>query len=171
MTKFKYFFDFEKEEKWLMDMASQGHCLKKAGRFYYTFEPAQSEDATIRVDYRYFTWDDDYMAYLTMFEDNGWKHIAGKKRSGFQYFKRNPDCEDEHIYSDPQSRAERYSRMTRVGVVGSLFLLWLVLFGNADWMQAVWIYVLMIAIAAITITWEVTREIKIRQLKKKTLKE
>lgn len=50
MRKFKYFIDFDKEEKWLNEMAKQGYQLKDKS-FGYKFRRAEPEDTTIRVDY------------------------------------------------------------------------------------------------------------------------
>jgi len=171
MTKFKYFIDIDKEEKWLVDMAAQGYQLKKAGRICYTFESTQPEDAVINMDYRYFVWDDDFANYITMFEDNGWEHIAGKKRSGFQYFKRKTDCEDEHIYTDAASRAKRYNRIGVPGMAAPHFILWFVLFGNAVWMQWPWIYVPVAVFVAAIVIWDIARAIKIWRLKRRMLRE
>ena len=170
MIKYKYFIDFEKEEKWLTDMASQGYRLKKAGQFYYTFEPIPPEQAVIRVDYRYFNWDDDFVTYCTMFEDSGWEHISGKKRSGFQYFKRKSECNDEHIYSDTESRAERYSRwLANPTLTFSLFLLLAFILERLDLAYTFPVFVGYVMIAALAglIIFEAAREIKIRSLRKK----
>lgn len=47
-----------------------------------------------------------------MFEDSGWKHIAGTKMSGQQYFiKVNPNAPDD-IFSDRLSKAIRYRKLS-----------------------------------------------------------
>ena len=108
MFKFKIFLDFDKEEKWLEDMASNGYHLNKAS-FGYHFSEGKPEEITIKIDYRPFKHKEDFLDYRMMFEDSGWKHIAGTKNSGIQYFKKNSKTEDD-IFSDQHSKAARYKR-------------------------------------------------------------
>lgn len=111
MWKWKFFIDFEKEEKWLQEMARQGLELEKA-TFGYTFRHTSPEDTIIRIDYRTFKKEDDFVDYCTLFEDSGWKHIAGKKSSGTQYFKKVNENGNDDIFSDKQSKAGKYKRLS-----------------------------------------------------------
>lgn len=114
MRKFKYFIDFDKEEKWLDAMAKQGYHLEDK-TFGYKFRLADSEDATIKVDYRKFKKQADFIDYCALFEDSGWKHITGKKGSGAQYFKKmNAESEDDDIFSDKMSKAGKYKRLSEM---------------------------------------------------------
>jgi len=54
----------------------------------YTFAPAPPQTATIRIDYRTFNDQISFADYLALFEDSGWRHLAGTRRSGTQYFLR-----------------------------------------------------------------------------------
>lgn len=110
MKKFKIFFRFENEEKWLEDMASQGWRLFRKS-FFYHFKKAAPENKTIRIDYREFNSAKDFLDYKTLFEDSGWEHIAGTKSSGTQYFLRKNDDGADDIFSDTLSRAGRYKRL------------------------------------------------------------
>lgn len=111
MRVFKWFSNLDKEEKWLNGMAKQGHRLISKS-FGYRFERAVPEDANIRIDYRQFRFRNDYDDYLTLFADCGWMHIAGTKGSGSQYFKYvGSDC-NEQLFSDVDSKAARYKRMS-----------------------------------------------------------
>lgn len=47
-----------------------------------------------------------------LFEDSGWEHIAGKKSSGYQYFKKTDKQGSEEIFSDVDSKAYRYKRLS-----------------------------------------------------------
>lgn len=109
MYRFKFFIDFEKEEQWLEKMAYDGYHLRSAS-FGYQFAHGEPEKATIKIDYRKFTRNDDFINYRTLFEDSGWKHIAGTKSSGVQYFKRVDANALEEIFSDKHSKATRYKR-------------------------------------------------------------
>ena len=110
MKKFKPFLNYEKEERWLADMASQGYHLKEVG-FGYSFESAPPEQVVIKIDYRRFKKEQDFLDYLALFEDSGWQHISGTKNIGFQYFKKTNSDSTEDIFSDTTSRAGRYKRL------------------------------------------------------------
>ena len=110
MRRFNFFTRFEKEEKWLESMARSGYQLHSAG-FGYQFHPIPPQEVTIRIDYRQFNNKQAFMEYRTLFEDSGWKHLAGTKYSGTQYFQKvNPHSTDD-IFSDASSRAGRYKRL------------------------------------------------------------
>lgn len=81
MWRLKFFLDFEKEEKWLEEMAWKGYQLE-SNTFGYTFRYTEPEDATIRIDHRVFSRKSEFMNYCTLFEDSGWEHIAGNRWSG-----------------------------------------------------------------------------------------
>ena len=53
MKRFKIFYDFEKEEKYLHDMAEEGHILKKYSVFgFYHFEDTKPQNLNYKIDYR-----------------------------------------------------------------------------------------------------------------------
>ena len=111
MKKIKFFIRFDKEEKWLEYMASQGWMLSRKSFFYY-FREVAPETQTIRLDYREMKSMKDFLDYCTLFEDSGWKHIAGTRASGTQYFLKTNDDSTEDIFSDTLSRAGRYKRLS-----------------------------------------------------------
>ncbi len=113
MTSFKCFFDFSKEEAWLADMARQGYRITKATTGYYKFDKISDNlgEFTFKVDYRYFRREEDFREYYMLFEDSGWQHIAGTKRSGSQYFVKIRSDASDDIFSDNFSRAGRYKRI------------------------------------------------------------
>ncbi|MFD1779382.1 DUF2812 domain-containing protein [Fredinandcohnia salidurans] len=113
MRKLKFFLNFEKEETWLIEMAKRG--FEFVGKsFTYQFRTAEPENVNIKIDYRKFRSKEDFIDYITLFEDCGWKHIAGTKSSGTQYFKKVSESADEDIFSDPDSRAFRYKRLSKM---------------------------------------------------------
>lgn len=111
MKKFRFFVQFEKEEKWLEHMASLGWMLSGKNLLYH-FQKCIPEGKTIRIDYREMKSKKDFSDYCTLFEDSGWKHIAGTKSSGAQYFLKIKDTGTEDIFSDTLSRAGRYKRLS-----------------------------------------------------------
>src|SRR5690625_486389 len=113
MYKFKFFLDFEKEEKWLETMTSQGYHLTSIS-LGYRFKKGEPETATIRKDFRRFKNKEDFLDYQALFEDSGWKHLAGTKNSGDQYFKKIDEGVIDDIFSDKMSKAARYQRFAKM---------------------------------------------------------
>ncbi|TCZ69673.1 DUF2812 domain-containing protein [Paenibacillus albiflavus] len=113
MRKFKFFLDFDKEEKWLNEMSGQGYKLVSSS-FGYEFDPGLPEEANIRIDYREFKNQESFEDYRALYEDSGWLHIAGTKNSRTQYFKQMAGCTSDDIFSDVESKAARYERIARI---------------------------------------------------------
>jgi hypothetical protein len=111
MRKIKFFTNFDKEEKWLNEMAKQGYQFKNKS-VGYEFQPSKPENAVIKMDYRTFKKQEDFQDYCALFEDSGWKHIAGSKSSGYQYFKKAGEHGSADIFSDVDSKAGRYKRIS-----------------------------------------------------------
>ncbi|GIO32635.1 MULTISPECIES: DUF2812 domain-containing protein [Paenibacillus] len=111
MKKMKFFTNFDREEQWLNEMARQGYRLVNKS-MTYEFETAKPEEANYRIDYRTFKTRRDFEDYKALFEDCGWTHVAGTKKSGAQYFKQTGDWGDEDIFSDVNSKAARYKRIS-----------------------------------------------------------
>jgi hypothetical protein len=115
MRKFKFFINYDKEEKWINEMLKKGYELDDVS-FGYKFSSSRSENATIRIDYRTFKKIEDFIEYCILFEDTGWRHIAGTKHSGKQYFKKISENSEVDIFSDNFSRAEKYKRLSDVQI-------------------------------------------------------
>ena len=82
MKRFKIFYDFEKEEKYLHDMAEEGHILKKYSVFgFYHFEDTKPQNLNYKIDYRIFKSKKDFDNYIALFEDAGWRHVYGTQNS------------------------------------------------------------------------------------------
>jgi hypothetical protein len=115
MKKFRFFLDFEKEEKWLNTMAKQGWelCGKS---FTYKFKKIEPTNAIIKIDYRTFKNNSDFEDYLALFRDSGWEHVSGSKHSGTQYFKKINENDINDIFSDTPSKAVRYKRLSSMWV-------------------------------------------------------
>ncbi|MED5020411.1 DUF2812 domain-containing protein [Paenibacillus chibensis] len=111
MKKMKFFTNFDHEEQWLNEMARQGYVLVGKS-IAYEFVHSQPEETNFRIDYRSFTSRRDFEDYKALFEDSGWIHVAGTKSSGSQYFKRTGAQGSEDIFSDVDSKAARYKRIS-----------------------------------------------------------
>lgn len=154
MTKHRIFINIDKEETWINSVVSQGYRLKNVTSFgKYVFEnyPAKEKDASapengtapknpqdgqflplVRMDFRTFSKKQDFIEYLTLFEDAGWRHVSGSKSEGNQYFERmRPDCQEE-IFSDSASRAGRYRRLSEMWMaLFAVYLPLLIVYLNA----------------------------------------
>ena len=133
MKKFRLYVDFNKEEKWLELMAQQGWQLIKQG-FFYTFKSAPPEEVNIKIDFRYFKNQSDYLNYCQLFEDSGWKLIAGSKNNGNQYFKKICENSSDDIFSDNASRAGRYKRLSYMMLSILIIFIPLIVFSHSQGM-------------------------------------
>ena len=106
------------------DAERMAHLVSKAGPFY-AFTPIEPGSAVVRVDYRPTMSAADFVDYVTLFADAGWRHLAGTRTSGTQYFASSAERADTEIFSDPTSRALCYRRA--LGVTGGIAALYLLL--------------------------------------------
>lgn len=112
MKKFKIFWDFEAEERYLNEMAKQGHMLKKYSAFgFYHFEDGEPQELNYKVDYRMFKSKGELDSYVNLFEDAGWKHVYGTQFSANQYFLPVGEDAGTDIFSDKVSAATRYKTL------------------------------------------------------------
>ncbi|KUP04952.1 hypothetical protein Q73_14010 [Bacillus coahuilensis m2-6] len=127
MQRLRYFMDLDKEEEWLNEKAKEGNVLYQKS-FFYHFKATTEKDPTVKLDYRTFKHREDFEDYIALFEDSGWKHIAGSKRSGVQYFQRVSNEATGDIFSDSHSKAERYKRYAQTSA-SLLFTYFILLIG------------------------------------------
>jgi hypothetical protein len=141
MRRFRLFVDFDKEERYLKDMAKKGYRLKKHTFLsFYQFEPMEPADMDYRIDYRAYFSKADYEEYLILFEDAGWEHIAGSRFSGSHYFlPKQGMSQAEDIHSDAESKAGRYRQFLLPTIFSfGVFLLdafafWFILLTPNEW--------------------------------------
>ena len=135
MRKLRLFVDLDKEEAWLNRMAAAGLLVRKAGPVY-SFAPVAPGGAVVRIDYRPSMSRADFDDYVGLFADAGWRHLAGARSGGPQYFasfaSSTAPRTSTDIFSDAHSKAQRYRRSitNRLAV-----LLPLVTFVLAMWSQ------------------------------------
>ncbi len=149
MIRHRFFFkNIQKEEDWINRFVAQGYRLKNLTPGRYQFEKQasskpmenlSSENGSqqsclplVKIDFRTFSNLADFKDYLASFENAGWHHIAGNRSEGPQYFeKKRPDCSQE-IFSDSNSSANRYRRITYLnfGLFSVHLALLIVIFTN-----------------------------------------
>jgi len=136
MKKFKIIADFAKEEQFLNDMAKRGYRLEKYNSLgVYTFRRAELQNLSYRIDYRTFSNSAQFENYCTLFQDAGWEHVYGTKRSGSQYFLPIPDrVQTDDIFSDKESKAGRYRRFSAQCFTSlTLMIVWLIILMPDSW--------------------------------------
>ncbi|WP_454054020.1 DUF2812 domain-containing protein [Clostridium sp. Marseille-Q7071] len=112
MRQLKVFTNFQQEEQYLNHMAQKGFEFVRHSTFgIYHFKKANPKISSYKVDYRIFYKKSNFLDYISMFEDSGWKHIYGTQGSGQQYFLKLSKEATSDIFSDEKSRADRYVRL------------------------------------------------------------
>ena len=111
MKQLKFFINLSKEENYLNQMASQGWLLKKRsliGTYHFTKHTPKQLD--YKIDYRTFKKKEDFNSYISLFEDADFQHVYGTSYSGHQYFLPKTKEASMDIFSDKESKAQRYIR-------------------------------------------------------------
>lgn len=113
MKQFKMYIDLHKEEEYLNQMVNKGWVFKKRSMFSrYHFEKS-TQQICYKVDYRLFKNKSDFNGYVALFEDAGFQHISGVYYSGHQYFASTSQETSQEIFSDKESKTQRYKRLQR----------------------------------------------------------
>lgn len=117
MTKVRTFLDLDAEEAWVNRMATEGWLITRGGPIY-RFARTEPSHRVIRLDYRLHDRKTNREEYLQFMADSGWRHLAGKSK---QYFESTHPETDSELFSDEESRSQRYLRMLRAF---SVMLFW-----------------------------------------------
>lgn len=115
---------FEQAEmKRLNKKSREGWHLKKLSFMGYILEKGEPEDIVYSVDYR-FLKDDESAEYIDMFQLGGWEHVFTEHN--LHIFKARRGTKP--IYSDNDTRVEKYNRLQRWwGYTSLIFLSMLII--------------------------------------------
>ena len=115
-TVFKLFFvwDFEKEERWLNEMAQEGWVLDNTGFSFYTFVRCEPGEYIIRLE---MNPSSDYRAFV---KELGAEYIGGCVN--WAYFRRKAELGPFDLFSDIDSRIKHLDRIGK--------MLWLLCLAN-----------------------------------------
>lgn len=107
-TVFKLFFvwDFEKEERWLNEMAQEGWVLDNTGFSFYTFVRCEPGEYIIRLE---MNPSSDYRAFV---KELGAEYIGGCVN--WVYFRRKAELGSFELLSDIDSRLTHLSQINRM---------------------------------------------------------
>lgn len=106
----KPFWDFEKEEKWLNEMAAKGFLLTDYSWCRYVFTEGPRGAYTYRIELLdQLPKHPESQDYIRFMEQNGVEHVASYLR--WVYFRRRSAEGEFNIYSDITSRIKHYKRV------------------------------------------------------------
>ena len=115
--KWMWVWDFEKEERWLNEMAMEGWALCEVGFSKYVFERTQPGEYIIRPELH--SDDEEYIGFM---RDTG-AEVAGR-RFAWIYFRRKSELGAFDIFSDIDSRIGHLDRIGRMlAVIGGANLI------------------------------------------------
>lgn len=110
--KWFWIWDFDKEEKWLNEMAAKGLALVAVGYCQYEFEDCVPGEYKICMDFldNHFgkVENDKYIGFL---EETGAEHVGSMLR--WAYFRKKTEEEDFQLFSDNASRIRYLTQIIR----------------------------------------------------------
>jgi hypothetical protein len=133
VRRYRVFFAWqdEDEERWLRSKArDEGlHLLSYTPPCVYRFRRGERADYAYRLDFQT-TRRQDKADYLQLFADAGWEHVG--EMGSWHYFRRPvTGGEAPEIFTDPESKAQKYRRVLALFVV---FLVpWIAILNSRLW--------------------------------------
>lgn len=107
IRKWFWVWDFDKEERWLNEMAQQGWILAEVGWCRYTFEKGEPGSYIIRLQMR--APDEEYLSFM---EELGAEYVG--RMAQWIYFRRSAEEGPFELYSDIQSRLDHLNWIGRM---------------------------------------------------------
>lgn len=117
IRKWFWAWDFEKEEKWLNEMATKGLVLVAVGFCKYTFEECIPGEYNIRFELlNNAPINVESERYIEFVEETGAEYLGSVMR--WAYFRRKTDNGKFNLYSDNASRIKYLNRLlTLIGCI------------------------------------------------------
>lgn len=114
-VRYRYYLDYEKEEKWINEMAEQGWHLKKwfLGRF--TFAKGDPGSFIYRNEFIIEKSKKEKKEYFELLEDSGLTIIH--ESGGWIYMKKAAAEGPFELYTDTHSKIDYYKRMLNIFLV------------------------------------------------------
>ncbi len=110
--KWFWVWDFEKEERWLNEMAMSGWTLTKAGIGRYEFEKTQPGEYIIRLELH--KYDEQYIEFM---RDAGAE--VATRLFAWVYFRRRSELGPFDLFSDKESKVKHLDTISKmVGIIG-----------------------------------------------------
>ena len=120
--KWFWVWDFDKEEKWLNEMAAKGLVLTAVGWCRYEFEDCIPGEYKICVDFLDHHFGKvENEKYIEFLEETGAEHVGSMFR--WAYFRKKTAGEDFRLFSDNASRIRYLTQIIRfIALLGGLNL-------------------------------------------------
>ena len=114
MVKFRWYYDKDKEQDWLMEMVNRGWAVKKYFLGFYTFEPCEPGEYIYQIDLLS-SWKNGHMDYREFLMENNIEIVF---QWVFWIVLRKKSSDGEFIlYSDNESKIGQYNRIRKMFVV------------------------------------------------------
>lgn len=122
IRKWFWAWDFDKEEKWLNDMAAKGLVLVAIGFCKYTFEECTPGEYNVCIELLdNLPSNGESRQYIKFIEETGAEYLGSYMR--WVYFRRKTDDGEFNLYSDNASRITHLNRvLLLLGVVCAMNL-------------------------------------------------
>ncbi len=103
LRKWFWIWDFDKEEKWLSEMAAKGFALVSVGFCRYEFEDCIPGEYNVRLEMLDSMPDHpESRKYIQFLEETGAEHVGSRIR--WIYLRRKAECGHFDLFSDNESR-------------------------------------------------------------------
>lgn len=123
ICKWFWVWDFDKEEKWLNDMAATGWTLDGVGWCRYDFKTTEPDEYCIRLemlDKAIFS--SSSQEYIDFVEETGAEYIGNMVK--WVYFRKKKELGEFHLFSDIDSKIKHLNRIiTMLAIVCCLNLM------------------------------------------------
>ncbi len=136
-TVYKWFWvwDYEKEERWLNKMASEGWALTGVGFCRYVFEACEPGQYTIRLELH--KPDDDYISFL---EQTGAEYVG--RMAMWIYFRKPTALGPFDLFSDLDSKIGHMNRIAAMLTALGVMNLGIGIHNSLNWPHMGWINLL-----------------------------
>lgn len=117
MRKLRFYFDKDKEEKWLNKMCQKGWAMTGFCLGVYTFEPCEPGEYIYRIDMPGEIGKDNMRdrkreQYVEFVEETGAEHICDW--FWWTFFRRKASQGEFKLYTDPESQLTLYKRILKL---------------------------------------------------------
>lgn len=123
VRKWFFIWDFDKEERWLNEMAALGLCLVSVGWCRYEFEDCSPGEYGIRLELlKEKPEHPESVKYMEFLEETGAEHVGSYMR--WIYLRKKKTDGDFRLFSDNDSRIRHLTRILQfTGALGLFNLL------------------------------------------------
>ncbi len=126
VVKRRWYYNFEKEENWLNEMAEKGLNLVKYSFLKYTFEEGEKDQYIYRIQYVGYKNEEEADDYFQFMAENDVELITYEQ--GWAIFRREKTKGPFHIFTDRSSKLKHYKTIVKTFAILAAVNLFLGLF-------------------------------------------